>query len=76
MLKPKWKRTEVTDFNNAIRLRGRQRVFNGFGSKIVPMGKQTQGKEHPLDLACVAKSSDYSHLKILTSISRCFKDFQ
>ena len=52
---------------NAVRnLRGGQRVLNGFASKILPMGKQTQEKEHPLDIARVGKVSDRLHLKILT----------
>ena len=41
-------------FENAYKiLGGKQKVFNGFESEIFSIKKQTQGKEHPLDLAHV-----------------------
>ena len=46
------KREKALSFQNANRLlRGRQKVFNDFVSKIFPIEKQTQGKAHPLGLS-------------------------
>ena len=46
------KEKKAPTFQNAKRLlKGRQKVLNGFESKISPIGKQTQGKERSLELA-------------------------
>ena len=43
------KEKKVLTFESALRLLiGRQKVLNGFESKIFPVRKQTQGKGHPL----------------------------
>ena len=69
-MKPQIKEKKVLTFESALRLLiGRQKVLNGFESKIFPIRKQTQGKGHPLQLAQVArvaKVSDSIQLKILT----------
>ena len=46
------KEKKAPTFQNAKRLlKGRQKVLNGFESKIFPIGKRTQGKERSLELA-------------------------
>ena len=47
--KPQIKEKKVLTFESALRLLiGRQKVLNGFESKIFPIRKQTQEKGHPL----------------------------
>ena len=48
---PKQKKKALNFENTKRLLKGRQKVYNGFGSKIFPIGEQTQGIERPLDLA-------------------------
>ena len=48
---PKQKKKALNFENTKRLLKGRQKVYNGFGSKIFPIGEQAQGIERPLDLA-------------------------
>ena len=67
LLNQRAKTKQKKAFENAKRtLKGKQNVLNCFESKIFPIGKQTQGKRRLFDLACVAKVSDRTCLKILT----------
>ena len=60
------KEKKALAFENEIRLlKGKQKVLNAFESKILPTGKQTQGK-CPFILAQVAKVSDHAQIKMLT----------
>ena len=67
---------EELTFKNEIRvLRGRQKFLNGLGSKLFPIVKQkiVNGRPRMLNasllglacVACIAKVSDHSHVKIL-----------
>ena len=64
--KTQTKRKKALIFPNAERiLKRRKKVFNGFENKIVPIGKQAQGKEHYVDLDRVSMVSDGMQIKIL-----------
>ena len=65
--KTQTKRTNAIIFPNAERiLKRRKKVFNGFENKIFPIGKQTHGKEHYVDLDRVSMVSDGMQIKILS----------
>ena len=54
-------------FENAHRLlKGRQKVLNGFESGMISIKKQTQEKEHTLELGGMVEVSGGKQFKILT----------
>ena len=64
--KTQTRRKKALIFPNAERiLKGIKKVLNGFENKIFPIGKQTQGNEHYVDLDRVSMVSDGMQIKIL-----------